>query len=479
MTVQNSELFAAVKAVVLDARAVVQEHLAAGKFVPTFSDWMKIDHFKSGFPHLVRDFDAKVFRFGELLGPRPNTWTPYGYEDWESFKELLAIVERDDRLGSYFGAHAQANVPDNFKRLFFLINVGEVPTQVFERTVHLHGPDFREEDIEPIYEEVETAILVEQLPIAIVVPIALTHFETPSVLPVADNVVIAKLLDDLQLARARGSSSGATVNQTVVNAATHALVLLGWQMTSPNPFQPGPSDMGWYPAEIIDRFFDALRVVTGLETGYAQAFVRPQGWARSYTADLPPVVNGIAVRRYPAPFERYGWLDARPPVTDDQIAEVAALYTNLANAPDGGTLPLAAGRLSDAMLRDNDRDSILDLVIGLEAILGDQTTTEVTHKLALRAAAVLARLDEQAADPNQVFAAVKHIYGYRSAVAHGNARNVARKQSIQVGEQEIRTVDLATTYLRRVIDALARRPELAGGADIDRHVILDALTVKE
>jgi hypothetical protein len=47
------------------------------------------------------------------------------------------------------------------------------------------------------------------------------------------------------------------------------------------------------------------------------------------------------------------------------------------------------------MLREQEADSVLDLLIGLEALLGDQTTTEVTHKLAIRAAAVLTQLCEE------------------------------------------------------------------------------------
>jgi hypothetical protein len=474
-TPRDRDLFEAVKAVVLDAREHFIQWRDAGKYIPRYHDWSKLDYFDSGFPRISTDHDAEVPDYDRLFGVKETQWTPIGYGEWDSFQRLASYVEGHERIRDYLGYSESPAVSEEDRRTFFLISVGIVAFQVFERVVHTKGADFSEEDISPTYCEVEMPLLLDKLPIWMMVPIALTHFDFTGWLPVGENIAVAKMPDDIQLARAPRGSIYSGANEVVVGAATHALVLTNWEMPNDNRFSRGLDNINWYPTEIIDRFFDSLRVVTGVETGYAQVFVNPMGWATSYRAHLRPVMQGAFVRRYPASFDSWGWLKEREPVTEGQFTNVADLYQALTDSGDTA-LPLSAQRLSTAMLRDNERDAILDLIIGLEALLGDETTTEVTHKLALRTAAVLAGLDDERTEPQEVFKAVKSLYGYRSAVAHGNAKTMEKKKTVRLeGGGEVPAVDLATSYLRRVIRVLASQPDLRSGKAVDESVILPAL----
>lgn len=384
----DPELLEAVKSLVREAREHFVRHRDAGHYIPIHTDWQKLDYFDTGFPRVTRDFDAKVPNYSRPFGLAQGEWTPIGYGDWESFRTLVEYVKGHERIMKYLGADAPpADVDEEIRTSFFLIGVGLIFLRVFERVMHLNGEDFAESDITPIYCEVEMSLLSEKLPIYIVVPIALTHFEAS------------------------------------------------------------------------ERRTSAPCITGGRCARYELA--QPTG-----------KTNTCA---YPDRFERWGWLQAREPIHESQIAQVRGLYHTLA-AGSNASLPLAASRVSTAMLRDNERDAILDLIIGLEALAGDQATTEVTHKLALRAAAVLARLDPEGAQPEEVFRAVKSLYGYRSAVAHGNVKEMSKKENVKLrGGSEVDAVQLAASYLRRVIRALAVRPDLTGGREIDEAILLPAL----
>jgi Apea-like HEPN len=232
-------------------------------------------------------------------------------------------------------------------------------------------------------------------------------------------------------------------------------------------------DLGFYPQAEIDQVLDAIRVATGTPTGYAQVFMRPVGWAWDYRAHLPPVITGAIIRKYPADFDNGAWTRTDlPTISAEEIAVAGEIYRGLSNAP--GRLTLAAERLGAAMLREHEADTILDLCIGLEAVLGDESPGDITYKLALRAAAVLSA-SGISDDPKTIFNHIKAIYRYRSAVAHGRPSESRRVLRDAEGS-ELLAVDVAREYLRSAIIALSARPELAAKPEeLDAGLILESL----
>jgi hypothetical protein len=228
----------------------------------------------------------------------------------------------------------------------------------------------------------------------------------------------------------------------------------------------------FYEHVAIDDVFNALRVATAIPTGYAQVFMRPVEWAWDFNADLPPVVTGAAVRRYPADFDEGRWLNEDlPVVTADVVEEAGRVFRALQAGPR--RLTLAAERLSAAMLREREADRILDLCIGLEAVLGDESPGETTYKLSVRAAAVLADAGHSFA-PAQVFREMKAIYGFRSDIGHG--RDPARRRTLRREDAEVETVDAARDYLRHAVAALCDKTELAKKPErLDEGLILPAM----
>lgn len=125
-------------------------------------------------------------------------------------------------------------------------------------------------------------------------------------------------------------------------------------------------------------------------------------------------------------------------------------------------------------MREEQEDAILDATIGLEVLLSDGNTQEVTHKLALRLAA-LSRLvpgcKHQAAT---IFRNVKKaIYPFRSAVVHGNVEKASKTQEVETETGEaFAAVRLATEYLGMAVRAVASHPEYLDPAAIDEKLLL-------
>lgn len=292
--------------------------------------------------------------------------------------------------------------------------------------------------------------------------------------PVTERIVLERLSEEEQLARAPESHSIAAVPEPLAGAATHAFVLTGWEINNGNRFALRTDDASLYPREQIETCFEALRLASDVQTGYAQIYMRPKGWAwvGAWTAHLPPVIPGPLVRRYPPRFDNFGWLRKPRTVDQDQARAVSDVFGELASAPP--QLRLAGRRLSDAMLRDREDDTVVDLCIALEAALGEQDPTEITHKLALRTAAVAARSGESDETAGDTFSSVKRIYRYRSKVVHGG--DPAKDRLLPRGDGPgVPIVEVVERYVRIVLLELLRKPELRDPSSLDQRLILEKL----
>jgi len=461
-----------------DAREAFLGHRAGGGYMGP--DWRppELSYFDSGLPRLTQksgfasgtvDFDG-VFN----VGGGPDTIDVRQLDGWAP---LLRYCEGDEELRRSFLVK-EVQEPGSRAEDFFHYDVWSIPGSVFDRLMRLRGDSFTYEDFLPVYLEIEAGHLREDLSFAVMVPVVLTLFEEDA-LRIAPDLGLRRLSDPEQLARiSEYGAVSSPANELVVGAATHALILVGH--TAPNfcgDTYPPYDRPGWWPTGPIDRFFDALRVITGVDTGYAQLCMLPLGgWAQTYRLDLPPLILGPQVRRYPEHFDDFGWLrDDVEPISGEALSEVGDLYGALGERP---RLSLAARRLSAAMLQTDDQDKILDLLIGLEALLGDEAKSEMTYKLALRTAAVLAATGDF--DPSVVFADVKRLYAYRSAVAHGDAERARKRRTVHRPDGSGHSaIDLAARYLRRTIRFLSTQEDLDDPAEIDARLLLRPLVREE
>jgi hypothetical protein len=198
-----------------------------------------------------------------------------------------------------------------------------------------------------------------------------------------------------------------------------------------------------------------------------------------------PATGGNDDPKYPPDLFPVNTFDGAdfPRVSDEQFASVGTVFRGINAIQKGGIersgrLRLAIKRLNSCFLRENEEDAILDATIGMELLLSDSETQEVTHKLALRLAALSTLVPRYARQATTVFHNVKSsIYPYRSAVVHGNESGANKKREIKTKTGDaIPAVKLATEYLGMAVQAVASNPEFLDPRLIDEKILLGATT---
>jgi hypothetical protein len=393
---------------------------------------------------------------------------------WKKFREL---AEADSHLKNYFELGELCTdyptTPDwqEWHTKFYTYHT---LSNFVDRFIHTaHSTQFDEAAFVGIYSEWESSVFLEKLPFEVCVPILCAKFDFES--EYLDAMAsVEKMNDDFQLARNNQHDLVTSVHDCVIGAATHALVLHGWSTTTnrnKKEREATLNEFGSFSKGIsrIDNFFAALRTVEGIETGYSQLVVRPSGWGHRWKAFLPSV-HVVTTRAYPDHFENFGWLRDAPLISTDSLRRIAEVYSALSETATN-SLGIAARRLNAAHLRKDEADSILDVTIALEALLGDETRTEMTHKLAMRMAA-LAKIEPcSEGEPAEVFEFVKKIYAYRSAIVHGSKKSENKRTVSNRKNEEIPTVNLGLKLLRHAILALARHPKFLDPAKLDQSLI--------
>jgi hypothetical protein len=342
-----------------------------------------------------------------------------------------------------------------------------------ERYLHLYGlnalvdPRRRVTIIRPLL----FGTIVPSLDLRLVVPIAMTNFEVDH-FSLTETTYIARIPKRLQLARARMSTLGSGAVRMVVGAATHAFVSKGWslEVDKIDEVRRSLSQSSANVLDAVDSFFGALRVVTGVDTGYAQLLWVPRGWALDYFCDLTPVY-GTTLRRYPSEYDNYRWTGFGASVSAEHLNEVRRVYRAVVSS-QSEAIRLALNRLNGCLTRTDAVDAILDGTIGLEVLLGDDQTQSLSYKLRLRAAALALLHADPAYPAAEVASKVKQLYEARSAIVHGRRKKRSKKASEPEDTRNAKERLIASDLLRFVLNVLLTNPEYQDPAKIDEGLLL-------
>jgi hypothetical protein len=128
-------------------------------------------------------------------------------------------------------------------------------------------------------------------------------------------------------------------------------------------------------------------------------------------------------------------------------------------------------RLNLSALRTTDEDGVIDAMIAMEALLSDGTQ-EMTHKVAMRLAALYKMIDP--ARSEQVFREMKRIYTFRSKIVHGDA-DLDKYRRLERGGTPVPAVDAAVEHLRNAFTVLIKNQTLLDPAKIDSFLLTDRL----
>jgi hypothetical protein len=477
---KDEQLFALTCAITQDAMAFVEKRKASGGHIANHRDWPSLSWAEdgmpcfsfedSGLPNYTGPFDG----FAEVLAATGEGKREiYEWGKKPAFQALLDYVESEPQIHKHFFPKSDAG-EDSEKPNFFKNSVEGFIRSLIEGYVHRFGFTFDRAKFLQVYLPRETFMVEDQLPIEIWVPILHLAFGFDEI-ELTPDVSIRRMPEDFQLARARLFRASKEISPAVVEAATHALILKDYTL----PNQGYLNTLGSFlnPSntilQIINTFFAAMRMLIEATTGYGQILVVPVGWADSYVASLPGM-EGVTLRRYP-PDIKGGFDRTIPTLRPQLLGIVGNLFSKilkLQEDPTGHRMQLAIRRLHNCFLREDEEDAILDATIGMELLLSDGGL-EITHKLALRMAALSSTIQDYRHAPAAVFEHVKCIYALRAAVAHGDQRkaNEAREIKLEDGPK-ISTVKLATDYLAMAVRAIAQQPEYFTPHNIDRKLLL-------
>jgi hypothetical protein len=318
-------------------------------------------------------------------------------------------------------------------------------------------------------------LLDQRLNLAVIVPIALTRFNFDRV-RLGKGTFLIRMSPALQRARWQAKAYGAKGHDSVLASATHAFVLTGWEAPNANTvvLSQALSKFDHAARERIDLLFAALRIETGIDTGYAQELRLARGWCHQHNHCLPSVY-ATGARRYPEAFDDFGWnWDPLPLVTKAQMLRVREQYLALIKH-ESDRLSLALRRLNAAMIRPDAADAILDATIGLEILLGDGDGQAIGWKLRMRAAALVG-VEEGRTAAKAMSDAIKDVYEARSAIVHGARRS---KGSVEDrAERALKAQNLALTSLRKLMGILLRHPKFLDPLRIDNDLLINPPSAK-
>lgn len=447
---------------------------STAQFVSQFYAYPELSRHSNGLPSLrpmgpfangPKQYSSLLFAAG-LIGALGGAQLPA-----EDFPVFGALVDWCDAQPTFRG-YLAALTPENGCRFV----LAQLVAGAVDRSLLQFGlvpPS--EQQAAQIVEPLLTGVCAEVLDLTLVVPIAMTHFgfKRYSVFP-AGGVYICEMGDRTNLARFHAEYLGSGVPSNVAAAASHALVWRHWVYK--NETYHGTlrslSLIPTFPSGDIDKFFAALRAVTGIETGYAQMFFVPKRWSLGYYADLP-TVYGVTCRRYPAGFDDYAWQrDDLPCISREQMTAVSRRFAQLVGRTEN-RINIAVKRLNACLTRDDAEDAIIDATVGLEVLLGDEVGEAISYKLRMRAAALAGVADFEGASPLEVIRLMRDVYSARSAIVHGKSSSrKAKKQVLSATEGAHNERALATRLLRMVLSALLEHPQYLDPDKIDRELLV-------
>jgi Apea-like HEPN len=127
-----------------------------------------------------------------------------------------------------------------------------------------------------------------------------------------------------------------------------------------------------------------------------------------------------------------------PPLNAEEAKEIVGAYLALP-APARKLVRVALQRISQAMRRHNVGDAAVELSTAFEALLGDNGTSEMTHKIKVRSVRLIGGSD---AIRKANATVMTKAYKIRSALVHTG----------QVGDGETETLDGERVSVREIID---------------------------
>lgn len=438
-------------------------------FLPdTIKDYPSLKYNESGFP-IISGYPSRIDVSKFFKSPYQGKKPAIDLKDYEEYNKVIDDLIGFPEIESYYGMPHLKDKPAAFDYLRF--NCENLVQDFIERFYYMNGSVFDKEKFQAIYEPIENYIFSDKLSFDISVPILFVQFET-EYFELTPTIAIRKIDSEVQRSRHKVTEYSPAIVDRVYMSATHELVLKDYFYNRPETWLQSPfSQAHIYPISIVEKFITVLKITTDCTSGFAQFLIHPKDWTSHYNGDLKSL-KGASIRSYPIYFDDYYWNNTSfPKVSAEQLAELGKLFTSALFATEN-KLEFAFKRFYKSIMRQEEEDIIVDLIIALEMLLSNNEKNEITHKLALRISALLCHHKSEKYEPIQVFQNVKKIYAYRSSIVHGSHKATIKRE-IKVEENVlVPLVNLAKDYLRDILKIVITDAKYLKPEEIDRLLLV-------
>ena len=431
-------------------------------YIPKHDKYPNVTIEKNKMPYINLDGD-KPKNINSVL-----TISDVDLNEYDSYKKCVEYIKANEYFSKIIFSYESSQIVQH-------VHINAVLVSILKRYYLLNtDKENNEELLINIYQPLEYPAFNDRLYIDITIPILYVNFDCDS-FDINNNCQLRKISEDHQKSRILINSE--TIPNRLISAATHELRLIRWYVDS----EIG-TDFLWhihkekvFPTEIFDNFITAIKICADINSGFAQILIYPYDWAVHYNLDLLQV-HGITVKKYPHTFENNYTIDTVPQISQSDLQRICSVF-NLIQNNTHNKIKIACERLKYSFMRDNDEDSILDSIIGLEVLFSDGERGEITHKLAMRLSKLISMFDKEP-NPLETLKAIKDIYGYRSKIVHGSQpksssspKDLSQKQQATVLKQQ-KYKDLANCYLRTAIELLLSHQEFLDVKKIDERMLM-------
>ena len=457
-----------------DGLHLVSEVNDSGKYIGTHFKFPSLSFRKNGLPQLSSTIGSGPVDYSGCFSSFSGK--PLVEEDKiESFGKLVQYVRSQELLLKRFSLAEET--PSMRELEIEKFQILSFVKHSIDRYIHRFNTfEYRYQSVEDIIKPAISYIFEEKLSIDICVPILFLNFEIDEY-ELTDGFSIVRIPDNQHLSRYEVNSYNTSAHESVVHAATHALVLKDWYVPNTERLWDFNTlnNARAYPLKIIDRFFGAIRVCSKSKTGYGQIYSLAKGWENHCKASLP-CIEGATVRAYPSDFENYYWnIDQVPLVTSAQLEQLKEVFEQLSNASEN-SISLSLKRLNRCLVRDDEEDAVLDATIALEALLSDDGKQEMTHKLAMRIGALAGFDTSFERNSVEAFHDIKSIYKYRSNIVHGS-QNLEKSRMVKIDDETQKPAhNLSIDYVRLVLKVLLANERFRDPRKIDQELLLGLIT---
>ena len=390
------------------------------------------------------------------------------YENIPAFQKILSYYT--DNISDFMNHPYFSDVhkSDTFYRSIFAYNL----LVMFDSYMHANNSSvFSEDVLREVVLKAFNRFFNEELTINICIPILLIRFEKDEY-TVSENIRVRRLSEQELISSYKIGGYSDTYELFVVSSATHVLELQNYSLRN----TPVHSSSAWdyieaYPLNIIDRWFTAFRIITHYETGYGQILSFPVEWGIR-EGNLVEI-HGVKIHKFPNDFvkERKDTYPT-PLVNATDLEKINRLFDFFMDN-NANSLNIALKRLNTSYLRENEEDTILDLMIGIESLVTKDDRGEITYKVSTRTALILSTLSQYPYSIAETKKAMNTIYSFRSKVVHG-ASTLEKSRVIKMREDiTVYSVDLARSILEYLILAVAENPVFLDPSNIDLFFLED------